>query len=140
MFGKEVALPKGNTSVIAKGLFITGNLNCEGILEIEGKINGDINGNVITLRENSSVTGNITAKIINIRGEFNGIVKSERINISGKANIKGTLEYVSLCVEDGASIEGDLKRISEVKFNKNDFSKKPEQEKESKNNDKEKEK
>ena len=67
------------------------------------------------MRETSSVNGNITAKILNIKGKFTGIIKSERINISGKADIKGTLEYISLCVEDGATIEGDLKRVSEIK-------------------------
>ncbi len=115
MFGKEINLSKGNTSIISKDLNIKGNLNSEGLLEIEGKIDGDINGNIITLRETASVSGNITAKTLNIKGKFTGIIKSERINISGKADIKGTLEYVSLCVEDGASIEGDLKRASEIK-------------------------
>ncbi len=115
MFGKEINLSKGNTSIISKDLSIKGNLNSEGLLEIEGKIDGDINGNIITLRETSSVNGNITAKILNIKGKFTGIIKSERINISGKADIKGTLEYISLCVEDGATIEGDLKRVSEIK-------------------------
>lgn len=115
MFGKEINLSKGNTSIISRDLSIKGNLNSEGLLEIEGIIDGDINGNIITLRESASVSGNITAKILNIKGKFTGIIKSERINISGKADIKGTLEYISLCVEDGSSIEGDLKRVSQIK-------------------------
>ena len=115
MFGKEVNLSKGNTSIISKDLSIKGNLTSEGLLEIEGRIEGDIIGNIITLRETANVNGNITAKILNIKGKFDGTIKSERINISGKADIKGTLEYVSLCVEDGASIEGELKRVSDFK-------------------------
>ncbi len=115
MFGKEVNLSKTNTSIISKDLSIKGNLHSDGLLEIEGKIEGDIVGNVITLRETASVNGNITSKILNIKGKFSGIIKSERINISGKADIKGTLEYISLCVEDGASIEGDLKRVNDIK-------------------------
>ena len=135
MFGKEIAVSKSNTSIIARDLSLTGNLICEGVLEIEGKISGDIYGNIVTLRESASVTGNIIGRIVNIRGEFNGIIKGERINISGKANIKGTLEYLSLCVEDGATIQGDLKRVSEIKFNKNELPlKKSEEDKESKNN------
>lgn len=115
MFGKEINLSKGNTSIISKDLVIKGNLESDGLLEIEGKIDGDINGNIITLRETSCINGNLTAKVLNIKGKFTGIIKSERINISSKADIKGTLEYLSLCVEDGASIEGDLKRVSEIK-------------------------
>ena len=121
MFGKEVNLSKGNTSIISKDLSIKGNLKSEGLLEIEGKIDGDIDGNVITLRETAVVNGNIIAKVVNVKGKFDGIIKSERINISGRADIRGTLEYVSLCVEDGASIDGELKRVNDVKNGKVDF-------------------
>lgn len=116
MLTKDIILSKNNTSVISAGLSINGILNCEETLDIEGKIEGDIIGNVITIRELGEVQGNITAKILNLKGKFNGKIKSERINIAKQADIKGTLEYISLCVEDGAKIEGDLKKINEVKF------------------------
>ena len=114
MFGKEVILSKNNTSIISKDLFLKGDLTTDGLLEIEGKIEGNIKGNEITIRESGFVNGNIISNILNIKGNFQGIIKSQRINVSGKANIKGTLEYVSLCVEDGSSIDGDLKRVSEI--------------------------
>lgn len=127
MFGKEVSLTKSGTSIISKDLTIKGNLYSEGLLEIEGSIDGDINGNVVTLRESANVKGNILTKVLNLKGKFNGFIKSERINISGKANIKGTLEYISLCVEDGATIDGDLKRVNEIKANsKTETKEKPE--------------
>ncbi len=114
MFGKEVILSKNNTSIISKDLFLKGDLTTDGLLEIEGKIEGNIKGNEITIRESGFVNGNIISNISNIKGNFRGTIKSQRINVSGKANIKGTLEYVSLCVEDGSSIDGDLKRVSEI--------------------------
>ena len=114
MFGKEVILSKNNTSIISKDLFLKGDLTTDGLLEIEGKIEGNIKGNEITIRESGFVNGNIISNILNIKGNFQGTIKSQRINVSGKANIKGTLEYVSLCVEDGSSIDGDLKRVSEI--------------------------
>lgn len=118
MFGKEVNLSKNNTSIIAKDLFIKGDLKSDGLIEIEGRLIGNVDSNIVTLRESSNVDGNIVAKVVNIKGRFNGIIKGERINISGKANIKGTLEYLSLCVEDGACIDGELKRINNTKNNK----------------------
>lgn len=114
MFGKEELISKGNTSIISKDLFIKGNIVSDSIVEIEGKVEGDIKGNIVTLREEGLITGNVNAKIFNIKGKFLGIARSERINISKKGNVKGTLEYESLCVEDGASIEGDIKRIANL--------------------------
>lgn len=109
-------LSKNNISIVSKGLYIKGELHCNGSLDIEGNIEGNINGDVITIREEGEVNGNITSKTLNLKGKFDGKIKSERINIAATADIKGTLEYVSLCVEDGAKLEGELKKLSEVKL------------------------
>lgn len=114
MFGKEIVLSKNNTSIISKGLLLKGNLVSDGLLEVEGQIDGNVKGNEITIRETGSITGKLVANVVNIKGNFEGVIRSQKINISGKAVIKGTLEYVALCVEDGASIIGDLKRMDEI--------------------------
>lgn len=114
MFGKEIVLSKNNTSIISKGLVLKGNLVSDGLLEVEGQIDGNVKGNEITIRETGSITGKLVANVVNIKGNFEGVIRSQKINISGKAVIKGTLEYVALCVEDGASIIGDLKRLDEI--------------------------
>ena len=103
-----------NTSIISKGLCLRGNLVSDGLLEVEGKIEGNVKGNEITIRESGLIDGKIVSNTLNIKGSFIGTIKSQKINISGKASIKGTLEYVVLCVEDGASIVGDLKRVDEI--------------------------
>jgi cytoskeletal protein CcmA (bactofilin family) len=115
MFAEKVnSIKNSNMSVFAPNLNVTGNVKSEGILEIEGKIKGDIIGNTVTLRESASVEGTILAQVVNVKGKFEGTIKSEKINISGKASINGTLEYMTLSVEDGASIFGDLKRSDKV--------------------------
>jgi len=111
MFGKDNQSSGGGTSVLAKDILIKGNIFSDGVTEIQGKVEGDINGNVITVREDGIVTGNISSKILNIKGKFNGIAKSEKINISKDGKVNGTLQYETLGVEDGAFIEGNLKCV-----------------------------
>ena len=67
MFGKEIVLSKNNTSIISKGLVLKGNLVSDGLLEVEGKINGNVKGNEITIRETGSVSGKIIANVLNIK-------------------------------------------------------------------------
>ncbi|MDR2526444.1 MAG: polymer-forming cytoskeletal protein [Rickettsiales bacterium] len=105
----------GTTSVLSVDLSISGDVKSDGILEVEGKIEGDVIGNNVTFRETSIVKGNVFAKTLNLKGKFDGVIKSERVNISGKANINGTIEYNILCVEDGAVIFADLKRTNDFK-------------------------
>ncbi|HSQ97894.1 MAG TPA: polymer-forming cytoskeletal protein [Rickettsiales bacterium] len=116
MLTKDMILSKNSISLISTGLSINGILKSEETLDIEGKIEGDIVGNIVTIRELGEVQGNIIAKILNIKGKFNGKIKSERLNIAKQADIKGTFEYISMCVEDGAKIEGELKKIDEIKI------------------------
>lgn len=116
MLTKDIIISKNTISLISTGLLIKGILHSSEIIDIEGKIEGDIIGNVVTIRELGEVKGNIVAKVLNIKGKFNGKIESERLNIAKQADIKGIFKYVSMCVEDGAKIEGELKKINEIKI------------------------
>ena len=114
-FGKTIeqmtASFKSMPSIIAKDTKIEGKIYSSGVVEIEGEINGYINSNSIVIREDGIVGGEISADSINIRGNFNGTVKARNINVFSKAKITGTMEYQSLSVEDGASIDGQFKQL-----------------------------
>ena len=102
---------KTTPSIIAKDVQIEGDIISGGIVEIEGKIKGQIAGNSVIIREDGVVFGDIKANTAHIRGIFNGNVKAENVNIFKKGKINGNIEYKCLSVEDGASIEGQFKKI-----------------------------
>lgn len=102
---------KTTPTIIARDLTIEGNLNSSGIIEIEGNVKGVINGNSVILREECFVEGSIIAELLNIRGRFEGSIKAKNINVANKARIHGEIEYESLVVEDGASVDGQFKRL-----------------------------
>ena len=102
---------KENPSIISKDLELVGNLKSKGSIEIEGNVKGDIESDTVSIREDGRVNGNIRAKIINVKGIFNGIATCEKINISDTAKIVGEINYTSLSADYGASINCQLKRI-----------------------------
>ena len=106
---------KSMPSIIAKDTRIEGKIHSSGVVEIEGQINGHIESNSIVIRENGIVEGEISADSINIRGNFIGNIKARNINVFRKAKINGTMEYQSLSVEDGASIDGQFKQLPNKK-------------------------
>jgi cytoskeletal protein CcmA (bactofilin family) len=97
-------------SLISQNLKIEGNLKSNGVIEIEGEIKGDIKADIITIRETAIVEGTIEANIANIKGAFNGKIFANTLNFSKEAKVLGDINYFSFSVEDGASIEGQLKR------------------------------
>ena len=106
---------KSMPSIISKDTKIEGQITSSGVIEIEGHIKGHINSNLIVIREEGLVEGEIFADSINIRGNFDGTIKARNINVFSKAKITGTIEYQSLSVEDGASIDGQFKQVASKK-------------------------
>ncbi len=100
-------------SLISKNVVITGDIKNASNIEIEGKVEGNIFADTITLREGGEITGNTKSKIFNIKGNFNGNSIAEKINISDTAVVNGLLEYNFLSVDYGANINCELKRVNE---------------------------
>lgn len=109
--GAITANLKSTPTIIARDLTVEGQVDSKGLIEIEGNIRGTINGNSIIIREEGVVEGHILSEFLNIRGKFEGTIKAKNISVSSKAKIVGDIEYGSLAVEDGASIDGQFKKI-----------------------------
>jgi cytoskeletal protein CcmA (bactofilin family) len=106
---------KAVPSLISKNVLVEGNIFDGGIIEVEGKIKGNIEANTLTIRETGEILGEIKCKIFNIKGLFNGNVIAEKINISDTAKVSGILQYKFLSVDYGANINCQLRRIDEQK-------------------------
>ena len=101
---------KSTPTIISRDLKIQGEVFSSGIIEILGQIDGSIKGNSIILREEGFIKGIVLAENFSIRGRFDGKIKAKNINIASKAEVTGEIEYESLSVEDGASIDGHFKK------------------------------
>lgn len=98
-------------TIFAKDLKIEGQILSSGLIEIEGKVNGNIKGNSVILLEAGYIEGEVRAESFSIHGKFNGNIKAKNVFISGKANVTGVIEYSLLSIEDGASVEAKFKKI-----------------------------
>jgi cytoskeletal protein CcmA (bactofilin family) len=102
---------KSSPTIISKDLTFHGDITAAGMIEIEGKIVGSINGGSIILREEGSIEGQVTVESASIRGRFKGDIKAKSINIFSTAEVVGTIEYEVISVEDGALVDGQFKMV-----------------------------
>lgn len=109
---ENISNGKATPTILSRDLKIEGDITSLGLIEIEGAIKGTIRGNVVIIRENGVVEGDLIAESLNIRGNFLGNIRAKTISVSSKAVINGVIEYQTLCVEDGASIDGQFKKVS----------------------------
>ncbi len=98
-------------SLISADLMIDGNLTCEGAIQIDGKVNGDINSNSLTIGECAEVDGVVTADDVTVHGNMQGEIRSHSVQVMSTARITGDIVHQILAVEAGASIEGQMRRM-----------------------------
>ena len=105
-------------SYVGETLQLEGDLRTSGNLDIAGLINGNVYVSEVTVTETGSVRGSVEASKIEINGHIQGKITADAIVIGRSAVIKGDIYFKNtLKTEEGADIDGYIKRINNGKSN-----------------------
>ena len=113
MFSKT---SKGNSqgaslSILASDCRLTGDINSDGEVHIDGRLDGDVACKTLTVGETGVVTGKISAEMVRIMGSVNGQVKSHAVELGATARVVGDITHASLRVDAGAYVQGVFTRL-----------------------------
>ncbi|WP_426687347.1 bactofilin family protein [Rhodanobacter ginsengiterrae] len=106
------------TSLIARGTSIRGDVRFSGALHLDGRIEGSVIGEgedaMFTLSEHGQVHGEINVPNAVINGHVTGDVHvSVRLELAAQARIDGDLRYHTLEMAAGAQVNGRIARQAE---------------------------
>ena len=105
-------------SHVGETMQLEGDLKTSGSIDISGLINGNIFAAEMTVKETGSIRGSIEAQAIEINGHVEGKVIADTIIIGRTAVIKGDVFFKNtLKTEEGADIDGYIKRANNGKSN-----------------------
>ncbi len=93
-------------SILSKNLHITGNLETEGDIQIEGVIDGDVKSQLVTVGAAAVVNGAITGDTVRVDGTVNGQINARSVQLGKSAKVTGDIVHESLAVEAGAFVHG----------------------------------
>ena len=115
---EERQLNDNGRSFVGETLQLEGDLRSAGSLDVAGLINGNVFVTDIVVAETGSVRGSIEATNIEINGHIEGKISADIIIIGRSAVIKGDIFFKNtLKTEEGADIDGYIKRVSNGKLN-----------------------
>jgi cytoskeletal protein CcmA (bactofilin family) len=98
------------SSHLSSDIQIEGDLNCSTDLIFDGSIKGNITSKgSLTIGQNASVNGNLKAEKAVIEGKIVGNGDFNSCRLSPTSVISGSVNTVSLQMEEGASLEGQCK-------------------------------
>jgi cytoskeletal protein CcmA (bactofilin family) len=109
----EAATRNAETSLIAHGTIIRGDVRFTGTLHLDGRIEGSVLGEgssaVFTLSEHGQVQGEVRVPHAMINGQVTGdIYASERLELAAQARVVGDVRYNSLEMAAGAQVNGRM--------------------------------
>lgn len=101
-------LPLTNITIISAGTTITGTVQSNGDIRIDGTIQGNLEAKAkILIGASGIIEGNIDGKLADVLGKVHGNIKvTDLLHLHGKAFVDGDIFAGKLQIEPSASFNG----------------------------------
>ena len=106
MFGS-----KQQGTVIPKGLKIVGSVTAEGLVWVNGQIDGELHCSSLVIDNAAHVSGTVAADRVVVDGKVVGSIEGGEVVLKSRAQVVGDLYYQSLAIESGAFFDGRLVQV-----------------------------
>ena len=93
-------------SCIGPGMMVVGKISSEGILNVFGRVEGELHASVVRISDGAQVEGTIAAQELTIGGRFKGTIQADRVMLTSSAVVEGEIHHRSLAIEENAWFAG----------------------------------
>jgi cytoskeletal protein CcmA (bactofilin family) len=97
-------------TVIGDGLKIFGNVTAEGLVEINGQIEGDLQCTSLIVSPKGRIVGSVTAEHVVVNGRVEGPIRGGDVALKSQAHVVGDIHHQNLTIEKGAYFDGRAKK------------------------------
>ncbi|NBO40667.1 MAG: polymer-forming cytoskeletal protein [Betaproteobacteria bacterium] len=100
--------------VIGDGVVVKGAFTVPSKAVINGVIEGDLTAEEVLIGTTGRITGRVSAKLIDVRGQLHNTIVSEKsLIVRATGKIVGKVHYAEIEIEKGGEIEGALHQGAE---------------------------
>ena len=104
------SLGSNTRSILSSDLRIVGEITSTGTVEILGEVEGAITAQGLIIGGEGSVSGQVSADSVEVKGKLDGRVDSNAFTLRAAAQVAADISYSTLVIESGAQIEGRFTR------------------------------
>ena len=99
--------------VIGDGVFVKGTFTVPAKAVVNGVIEGDLTAEEVLVGPTGKITGRVSAKVLDVRGELhNNIISEKSLIIRSTGKIAGKVQYVEIEIEKGGEVQGTLNQTA----------------------------
>lgn len=103
-------------SIISLGTKIKGDILAADVIQIDGKLEGNVTCQELIVGVQGQVVGEIKAKNLSIYGVLQGKIEAENMFVAATAKVIGNVQHRSLAIEPGAYIEGNCQHFPKTEI------------------------
>ena len=96
-------------SIISADLVVSGTLTSTGDIQIDGRVEGDVNSAGLVIGDKAYVHGEIMAEEVTIRGRVHGSIRARKVLLCSTSHVEGNILHEAFAVETGAFFEGNCR-------------------------------
>lgn len=97
-------------SAISRGITVVGRIVGEGMVQVFGRIEGELRATTVSINEGAELEGDVVAEDLIIAGQVKGTIHANRVKLNSTALVEGDIFHRSLSIEENARFEGSSKR------------------------------
>lgn len=103
-------IPTTNFSIFDSHISVSGDLETDGALRIDGRLEGSIHrADLIVIGQGASVVGDITAREVIVGGAVTGnIFAAQRTELQSTGIVAGDIRSAAILVHEGGVVQGRL--------------------------------
>jgi len=99
-------------TIIGADFRVKGDISCEGDVQLEGTVDGNVKSLRLTVGESGAVNGDVNAESVRVQGKIVGTIRAKSVELSGSSHVTGDILHETLSVENGAFLNGHCRRLT----------------------------
>ena len=99
-------------TVIAEGLKIKGNISADGLVEVNGHIEGDVRCKFLFVSAQAVINGGIEAECVAVNGRVEGPIRGSEVVLKSRAHVLGDIQQRPVRVMSALPPIADMRRAA----------------------------
>jgi cytoskeletal protein CcmA (bactofilin family) len=107
----ERTTKSGPDSCIGSGMSVVGKVDCNGPVQVYGRIEGEVRASDLVIGNGAQIEGSVIAQSVTVCGRVKGIVRAVRVKLQNGGAVEGDIFHRSLSIDEDSLFEGSSRRV-----------------------------
>ena len=101
----------GPNSCIGSGMSVVGKIECNGPVQVFGRIEGELRASDLLIGDGAQIEGSVIAQNLTVCGRVKGTIHAVRVKLQNGGAVEGDIFHKSLSIDENSLFEGSSRRV-----------------------------